>query len=78
MKFLFKLSFGNITVNGTSAVSSTELDHDLIQRIIDTERFLELVLRREVCFEVTTSDEKAEHLGLNKLDQLLEQDRNSR
>jgi len=77
MKFLFKLSFGNITVNGTSAVSSTELDHDLIQRIIDTERFLELVLRREVTFEVIPSyDAKA--VGLNRLVQLLEQDRNSR
>lgn len=76
MKFLFKLSFGNIVVNGTSAISSTELDHDLIQRIIDTERFLELVLRREVCFEVTTSEEGP--LGLNHLDALLEQDRNSR
>ena len=78
MKFLFKLSFGNIVVNGTSAISSTELDHDLIQRIIDTERFLELVLRREVCFEVTTSDEASQAVGLNKLDALLEQDRNSR
>jgi hypothetical protein len=77
MKFLFKLSFGNITVNGTSAVSSTELDHDLIQRIIDTERFLELVLRREVTFEVIPSDD-AKAVGLNRLDQLLEQDRNSR
>jgi len=75
MKFHFRLRFGNITVSGTHPISASELDHDLIQRMIDTERFLELVLQREASFEVTTEQEP---LSISKLDQLLDQDRQSR
>ena len=79
MNFHFKLRFGNITVSGIRTISSAELDRDLIQRMIDTERFLELVLQRDVSFEVTTEEERVlRPISINHLDVLLDQDRKSR
>ena len=88
MKLHFTLRFGgeqsSIVVAGGSVITSDKIEGDLVQRMIDVERFLELVLQREVNFEVkmlppgSTKVFEAPQVSITKMDQLLDQERQSR
>jgi len=77
MNLHFKLTFGNIVVAGSESINSNEIEGDLVQRMIEVERFLELVMKREVNFEVNVLGHN-EQISITKMDQLLDQERQSR
>ena len=74
-------------VQGTSIVDTDDLDGDLIQRVTDIERFLELVLGHSVFFEINVLPpaaasieevRKTKVMTIGKMDRLLDQERQQR